>query len=235
MSISQTLYVNNLCEKVGINELKRSLYTIFSSYGTILEIRANKSLKRKGQAWITYQNLDSAVSAKKMLDKYFLFDRQISVNFANQKSYVTYKASGVYNPYGRRAKTITDIEAERLTRGAIPKYFDFDMQSDDEEELNISKEPEEIKEVPVIAPSVDLNPPNKTLFVQNLPDDDNKLLLDMLFQQYLGYVEARLVPKRNEIAFVEFDTIEQATAALNGLNGMTIDDDHHMLIQYAKQ
>ncbi|KAH0788175.1 U1 small nuclear ribonucleoprotein A [Histomonas meleagridis] len=233
--VSQTLYVNHICDKIGTNELKRALFSIFSAYGTILEIRAHKGLKRRGQAWITFQSTDSAVAAKRMLDKYYLFDRPISVNFALAKSQITQKMSGTFNPYGRKAERISDAEAEFLTHGSIPKYYDFDMLSEDEEEIIITEEPAYSKPIPVIAPTADLNPPNKTLFVQNLPDSDNKLLLSMLFQQYLGFVEARTVPKKNDIAFVEFDTIDQATAALNGLNGMTIDDEHHMLIQYAKQ
>lgn len=42
---SHTIYVNNLNEKVKKDELKKSLYAIFSQFGTILDIVALKTLK----------------------------------------------------------------------------------------------------------------------------------------------------------------------------------------------
>ncbi len=35
---NQTLYINNLNEKVKKSAIKRSLYAVFSQFGTILEI-----------------------------------------------------------------------------------------------------------------------------------------------------------------------------------------------------
>ena len=71
---NQTLYINNLNEKVkkeGMGkvlckftfevyhlpktELKKSLYAIFSQFGPILDIVAMKTLKRRGQAFIVFQ------------------------------------------------------------------------------------------------------------------------------------------------------------------------------------
>jgi RNA recognition motif-containing protein len=232
-SVSQTLYVNHLCERIGIVELKRSLFSLFSPYGQILEIRAHRGLKRRGQAWITFQEMESAVKAKNVLDKYFLFDRAISVQFSHRKSVVTQKLAGTFNPYGRKAERISDLEAESLTRGAIPRYFDFDMESDSDEEVIVMEDVRARK--PAEAPVNGLIPPNRILFVQHLPaGTDPNLLLNMLFGQYRGYVECRPVPMHAEIAFVEFETIDQATAALNALNGFAIDENTQMLIQYAK-
>lgn len=42
---SHTIYVNNLNEKVKKDELKKSLYAIFSQFGQILDIVALKTLK----------------------------------------------------------------------------------------------------------------------------------------------------------------------------------------------
>jgi hypothetical protein len=39
---------------VAIIELKKSLYHVFSQYGNILEIYANKRLKNKGQVCYTF-------------------------------------------------------------------------------------------------------------------------------------------------------------------------------------
>ena len=243
-TVSPTLYINNICDKIGIQELKRTLFSTFSNFGTILEICAHKGLKRRGQAWITYLEIESAVAAKKMLDKYYLFDRPISVQFAKAKSQITQKVTGSWNPYGRKAERLTDIEAKELVRGAIPKYYDFDMESDDEEEqfmiTSESKEASKLEEIAMEKPAVpiiDLIPPNNVLFVQNLFDsiEETQMTLDMLFGQYRGYKEARAVPNKPDIAFVEFEAIEQATLALGDLNGTEIKENQHMLIQYAKR
>ena len=48
-------------------------------------------------------------------------------------------------------------------------------------------------------------PANKILFVQNLPDTTTASMLSMLFQQFPGYQEVRLVDGRPGIAFVEYE------------------------------
>ncbi len=47
------------------------------------------------------------------------------------------------------------------------------------------------------------NAPNKILFVQNLPENSNEAMLGMLFQQFPGFREVRMVEARPGIAFVE--------------------------------
>lgn len=46
-------------------------------------------------------------------------------------------------------------------------------------------------------------PPNQILFLTNLPDETNEMMLSMLFNQFPGFKEVRLVPGRHDIAFVE--------------------------------
>ena len=55
-------------------------------------------------------------------------------------------------------------------------------------------------------------PPNKILFVQNLPDTTTAEMLSMLFKQFPGYGEVRLVDGRPGIAFVEFENDMQVMA-----------------------
>ena len=49
IAASQTLYINNINEKVKKLELKKSLYMLFSQYGKVIEIIACKGLKLRGQ------------------------------------------------------------------------------------------------------------------------------------------------------------------------------------------
>jgi hypothetical protein len=46
---SQTLYLNNLNEKVKKNVLKKTLYALFSQFGKVIEIVACRGIKLRGQ------------------------------------------------------------------------------------------------------------------------------------------------------------------------------------------
>jgi RNA recognition motif-containing protein len=57
-------------------------------------------------------------------------------------------------------------------------------------------------------------PPNKTLFLQNIPDDYYDVdALSALFGRFEGFREVRLVPGRTGIAFVEYETETGAISA----------------------
>lgn len=85
-------------------------------------------------------------------------------------------------------------------------------------------------------PQPDLSaPPNKTLFVQNLPDDITEATLVPLFQALPGFVEVRLVPGKKGIAFVEFQNEIQSGAAMVELQGYPIDPTHKLVISFQKR
>ena len=46
---SNTLYINNLNEKLKKDVLKKTLYAVFSQFGKIIEIVACRGLKLRGQ------------------------------------------------------------------------------------------------------------------------------------------------------------------------------------------
>merc|ERR1719222_1556302 len=70
--------------------------------------------------------------------------------------------------------------------------------------------------------NVDNAPPNQILFLTNLPEETNEMMLSMLFNQFPGFKEVRLVPGRHDIAFVEFETEMQSAAARDALQGFKI-------------
>ncbi|XP_066063279.1 LOW QUALITY PROTEIN: U1 small nuclear ribonucleoprotein A-like [Chamaea fasciata] len=89
---------------------------------------------------------------------------------------------------------------------------------------------------PLAAPQpLSENPPNHILFLTNLPEETNELMLSMLFNQFPGFKEVRLVPGRHDIAFVEFDTEVQAGAAREALQGFKITQSNAMKISFAKK
>ena len=60
---SQTLYINNINEKLKTDVLKKTLYMIFSQYGRVTDIVAKKGLKNRGQSWVVFQDKSAATNA----------------------------------------------------------------------------------------------------------------------------------------------------------------------------
>lgn len=78
-------------------------------------------------------------------------------------------------------------------------------------------------------------PPNNILFVQNLPHDTIPMMLQVLFCQYPGFKEVRMVEAKPGIAFIEYENEMQSTYAMQGLQSFKISPENPMLITYAKK
>lgn len=57
----------------------------------------------------------------------------------------------------------------------------------------------------------------------------------MLFNQFAGFKEVRLVPGRHDIAFVEFESEFQSGAAKDALQGFKITPANSIKITFAKK
>lgn len=79
-------------------------------------------------------------------------------------------------------------------------------------------------------------PPNKILFVQNLPDNYDVDSLTSIFGRFQGFREVRLVPGRTGIAFVEYEEKEGAIDAKERTAGMTLGDEGKVMkVVYQRQ
>ena len=78
-------------------------------------------------------------------------------------------------------------------------------------------------------------PPNAILFITNLPEETNEVMLQMLFTQFPGFKEVRLVPGRHDIAFVEFENEFQSGTAKDALQGFKITPTNPIKITFAKK
>ena len=65
-------------------------------------------------------------------------------------------------------------------------------------------------------------PPNKILFVQNIPEDITVDALSAIFGRFEGFREVRTVPGRTNIAFVEYEAETGAISAKESTAGMTL-------------
>ena len=68
-------------------------------------------------------------------------------------------------------------------------------------------------------------PPNKILFLQNLPDEYDVDSLSSIFGRFEGFREVRLVPGRKGIAFVEYEAEAGAISAKESTAGMALGDE----------
>lgn len=231
---NMTLYINNLNEKINLNELKKSLRAVFSQYGNILEVLAFKTLKHKGQAWVVFEDVSKASEALKQMQGFPFYDKPMRIQYAKTKSDIIAKSDGTFVPRERRKRH--DDKAERKRReqhhdaqsgaglnyagayGAAPPLSQLPFTGGAKSML-----PE--------APA----PPNNILFVQNLPHESTPMMLQMLFCQYPGFKEVRMVEAKPGIAFVEYGDEIQATVSMQGLQGFKITAQNPMLISYAKK
>ncbi|SBT33836.1 U2 small nuclear ribonucleoprotein B'', putative [Plasmodium ovale wallikeri] len=95
---NQTLYVNNLEEKININDLKYLLYEFFCPYGNILDVVLKKSNKLRGQAFVVFSNIASSTLAYKNLKGKIFLNKIININYAKTKSRIVEKLDGTYKP-----------------------------------------------------------------------------------------------------------------------------------------
>lgn len=65
--------------------------------------------------------------------------------------------------------------------------------------------------------------------------ETTEMMLSMLFNQFPGFKEVRLVPGRSDIAFVEFENEVQSGTAKDALQGFRITPSNAMRITYAKK
>lgn len=80
-----------------------------------------------------------------------------------------------------------------------------------------------------------VEPPNNILFIQNLPYETTSMMLEVLFKQYPGFREVRMIEAKPGIAFVEFEDDNQSSIAMQALQGFKITPQNPMSITYAKK
>ncbi|TMW87797.1 hypothetical protein EJD97_019461 [Solanum chilense] len=207
-----TIYINNLNEKIKLEELKKSMHAVFSQFGKILEVLAFKTLKHKGQAWVVFDEVSSASNALRQMQGFPFYDKPMLFIYCD--------------PAGRKKKDQQDANQAGMGRnpayagayGAAPPFSQIPYMGGAKAAV-----PE--------APA----PPNSILFVQNLPHQSTPMMLQMLFCQYPGFKEVRMVEAKPGIAFIEYGDEMQSTVAMQALQGFKITADNPMLITYAKK
>lgn len=71
------LYCTNLPDKLQKSDLKLSLYTLFSTYGPVLDVVALKTPKMRGQAHIVYRDIQASTQAMRALQGFDFFGKEM--------------------------------------------------------------------------------------------------------------------------------------------------------------
>ncbi|XP_073145468.1 U2 small nuclear ribonucleoprotein B'' 2 [Henckelia pumila] len=223
---NQTIYIKNINEKVKKEELKRSLYALFSQYGRILDIVALKTAKLQGQAWVVFSEVAAASNAMRQMQNFPFYDKPIRIQYAKTKSDCIAKAEGTYDKKKKqeeKAEKKRRVEEGHQTANANGLRFDSNGSA-----AATSREGKPVTQEAAMEP-------NHILFIQNLPYETNIMMLELLFKQYNGFREVRMVEAKPGIAFVEFDDDSQSSVAMQDLQGFKITAQNPMAISYAKK
>uniref|UniRef100_A0A8C5M6I2 Small nuclear ribonucleoprotein polypeptide B2 n=1 Tax=Leptobrachium leishanense TaxID=445787 RepID=A0A8C5M6I2_9ANUR len=220
---NHTVYINNLNDKVKKEELKRSLYALFSQFGHVMDIVALKTSKMRGQAFVVFKELSSSTNALRQLQGFPFYSKPMRIQYAKSDSDLVAKMRGTFGDKDKKKEKKKGKAQDQAANAA-------NKPAQGQASNTTNGAP---GEGPNLA--VPDNPPNYILFLNNLPEETNEMMLSMLFNQFPGFKEVRLVPGRHDIAFVEFENENQAGSARDALQGFKITPSHAMKITYAKK
>ncbi|CUM57262.1 RNA recognition motif RRM, RBD, or RNP domain-containing protein [Debaryomyces fabryi] len=207
----ETVYVNNLNDKVSLNKIKGELENVFQKYGKIIQITAHKNLKMKGQAFVTFENKAASRAAIDGLQEHEMFGRPIHVEYAKGNSDNYYR------------DILKDEEAIEIRK-------QLKLKTNEQAAAKGVKKPG-VKKVQTWKAI----PPNKILLIQSLkPETTNGDLLEF-FEAYGGFIHSRLVKARN-LSFIEFENEASATSCLEDLTKEKLEQfGSDALVTYAKK
>ena len=60
-----------------ISELRRSLYSLFSQFGSVLDIVAMKTMKMRGQAFVIFREVTAATNAMRGLQGFIFYGKAV--------------------------------------------------------------------------------------------------------------------------------------------------------------
>ena len=178
------------------------------------------SLRRRGQAWITFEDIESATAARSALHEQLAFGKKMRVSFSRNVSDTTRMRKGLparikeqlhiqpvqakEEPQAVASRTVSGIESFFKTGHVVPKtasrsYF----------------------------------PPNKLLLVENLSANMPHEKLLSLFSGFPGFIELRVIASRG-IAFVEYVDEYKSQEPLMKLQSLELEPGRHLTISNAR-
>jgi RNA recognition motif-containing protein len=216
---NETLYVNNLNDRIASKKLKDELMTHFSKFGPC-DIIVMSSLRRRGQAWVIYETRDSSETALNSLQGESIFGKSMRIAFSRNTSDATLIRKGL-PPSRSKMESPSEEPSKRLKSSTeVPNFFTIDNSS----ARGSSTSGSGLRSY---------SAPNRVLIVENFSERTHASDLETLFSIYPGFVEVRLIPGRG-VAFVEFTDDHRSQPALNKLNGHELRDGSRISVSNSK-
>ena len=104
----ESLYVTNLPNKLQKADLRLSLYTLFSTYGPVLDVVAMRTAKMRGQAHVVFRDIQTSTQAMRALQDFEFFGQQLKIQYARGRSNIFQRLEGTYKPPGSAAEVVPD-------------------------------------------------------------------------------------------------------------------------------
>lgn len=191
----------------------------------------------RGQAFVIFKEISSATTAIRSMQGFPFYDKPMRIQYARHDSDLILKMKGQYQERPKKPKKNPATAEENNENKKIKK-----KATKEQVKTNANQNANQFRPN-AMNPQAGLyqqnnvaeQPPNMILFLTNLPEETNEMMLSMLFTQFPGFKEVRLVPNRHDIAFVEFENEIQASQAKNALNGFKITPTHAMKVSFAKK
>jgi len=225
---NKTLYVRNLDESIKLPILKQDLETIFSQFGKVINVVAHKNLRMRGQAFVVFEDQTSADHALGGVQNFPFHGKNMEVHYAKTPSDDTVKrerGDEEFEEHKRRRIQVkgTHLQVRHMTDLLEMKKITEATNTARPGQAAAAAVP--AKKPRPVAPPIPSHhlPPNKVLFLQNLPDSATKEQLVQIYGQFEGFREVRMVPGRKGIAFVEYDMEGQAGLARVNTSKLVMD------------
>ncbi|CAE6411210.1 unnamed protein product [Rhizoctonia solani] len=229
---SETLYIQNLNEKVKIEQMKSTLRSLFKGYGKILDVVAHGNLRMRGQAFVSFESKEVAAKALKEVKNFPLYAKPMQISFAKSRSDAVVKE---LDPEHFDQHHSTRVAAKRRKRWDNPHQRKRKAKRAAAADATNSAAAATAPRRPVVQMPDEYLPPNKILFLQNLPTDVRQEQLLALFGQYPGLSEVRMIPTKKDIAFVEFVDEATSTVAKEALHNYKLDGENKIKITFARK
>jgi len=210
--------------------LKSSLRGLFKSYGEVLDVVAHGNLRMRGQAFVSFESAEIASKAMKEVRGFPLYSKPMQISFARTRSDAVVKKLDAEHFDEHKARRDEHKKATRYTNPLKQKYRAKRMAA----EMDGAAAVPAPKRPNVQMPDEYL-PPNKILFLQNLPESVTKDQLMALFSQYANLHEVRLIPMKKDIGFVEYLDEGSATVAKDALHNYKLDGENKIKITFARK
>ena len=244
--------------------MKEALSEIFSEYGNIIDLVAKTNLKAKGQAFIVFDDTESAERAIKEVQGFELFEKPMLLEYAKTRSDATVEKEGTSEEVeSHKRRRLAEKGPDRILRLMV-LAADFHATLERKQAAEAAEIQKKLKRsAAAAAPDTgaarpvkasrgaglkssnpaagavvpeEYLPPNKILFVQNLPDNYDVDSLTSIFGRFEGFKEVRLVPGRTGIAFVEYEAEAGAISAKERTAGMSLGEDGKVMkVVYQRQ